>query len=198
MLAVMARRDCYVSVDIEADGPVPGPYSMLSIGMVVAGRYDGERFDAGDLDDTEQRFYAELRPISSEFDQAALEVSGLDRQHLERDGEDPAFAMTRAAAWVRRVARKDRAVFAAFPLGFDWMFAYWYFTRFAETGSPFGHSTHLDIKTLYSARAGEPIVRSIKRNMPADILGNRPHTHHALDDALEQAELLQNLLRWER
>jgi hypothetical protein len=194
----MARSDCYVSVDVEADGPVPGPYSMLSIGMVVAGRYDGERFDAADLDDPDHRFYAELRPISSQFDQAALEVSGLDRDVLQRDGEDPALAMTRAARWVRQVARKDRPVFAAFPLGFDWMFAYWYFLTFAEIGSPFGHSTHLDIKTLYAAKAGEPIVRSIKRNMPSAILGNRPHTHHALDDALEQAELLQNLLRWER
>ncbi|MBI2704930.1 MAG: exonuclease [Actinobacteria bacterium] len=194
----MARRDCYISVDIEADGPIPGPYSMLSIGMVVAGRFDGTTFVRADIDDPEQRFYAELKPISSQYDAAALAVAGLDRDRLQVTGEDPALAMTRAHAWVRKVSRGDRPVFAAFPLGFDWMFSYWYFVNFATKGSPFGHSTHLDIKTLYAVKSGEPIVRSIKRNMPPGILGERPHTHHALDDATEQADLLANLFEWRR
>lgn len=30
----------YVAVDVEADGPIPGRYSMLSLGMAVAGRDD--------------------------------------------------------------------------------------------------------------------------------------------------------------
>jgi hypothetical protein len=28
--------DIYFSADIEADGPIPGPYSMLSFGLAVA------------------------------------------------------------------------------------------------------------------------------------------------------------------
>ena len=194
----MARTDCYISVDIEADGPIPGPYSMLSIGMAVAGRWDGTTFERTDLEDPAVRFYTELKPISSQFDPAALEVAGLDRDRLQETGEDPALAMTRAGNWVKKVSRQARPVFAAFPLGFDWMFSYWYFVNFATAGSPFGHSTHIDIKTLYSAKSGEPIVRSIKRNMPPHILGDRPHTHHALDDAVEQAELLANLMEWDR
>lgn len=188
--------DCYISVDVEADGPIPGPYSMLSIGMVVAGRWDGTSFERADLDDPEVQFYAELQPISSRFDTASLEVAGLDRDRLAETGEEPSLAMDRAGAWVRSASRKARPVFAAFPLGFDWMFSHWYFVNFATDGSPFGHSTHLDIKTLYSARSGEPIVRSIKRNMPAHILGHRPHTHNALDDAIEQADILANLMGW--
>lgn len=32
----MAKKpEIYVSVDIEADGPIPGPHSMLSIGAVA-------------------------------------------------------------------------------------------------------------------------------------------------------------------
>lgn len=30
--------DLYFSADVETDGPIPGPYSMLSFGIVFAGR----------------------------------------------------------------------------------------------------------------------------------------------------------------
>jgi hypothetical protein len=111
-------------------------------------------------------------------------------------GEDPAFAMTRVARWVRQQSGSARPIFAAWPLGFDWMFCYWYFVQYADGGSPFGHSLHIDIKTLYAARSAEPVHRSIKRNMPASILGERPHTHHALEDATEQAVLFANIFEW--
>ena len=42
----MPRPDLYFSVDIEADGPIPGPYSMVSLGACVAGTYDGATFTA--------------------------------------------------------------------------------------------------------------------------------------------------------
>lgn len=32
--------------------------------------------------------------------------------------------------------------------------------------------------------------------MPAKLLPDLPHTHHALDDAREQAVLFANLMRW--
>jgi hypothetical protein len=32
--------------------------------------------------------------------------------------------------------------------------------------------------------------------MPAELLSRRPHTHNALDDAIEQADLFQNLMAW--
>ena len=35
-----------------------------------------------------------------------------------------------------------------------------------------------------------------KEKLPAELVPQRPHTHHALDDAVEQAELFQNLRRW--
>ena len=188
--------DVYISADVEADGPIPGPYSMISFGLAVAATYDGRTFARRDPEAT--TFYAELRPISDEYDADALAVSGLDRDRLLREGRDPAEAMTSAAGWVRSVAAAEggKPVFVAYPLGFDWMFLYWYFVRFAETGSPFGHSRFLDLKTLYAARSGETVTRSVKGRMPRHLLSRRPHTHNALDDAMEQAELLQNLMAW--
>ncbi|HEY2104225.1 MAG TPA: hypothetical protein VGH29_00475, partial [Candidatus Binataceae bacterium] len=56
--------DVYFSADVETDGPIPGPYSILSFAMVYAGRFDGNRFERPS--DYELKFYRELRPISRE------------------------------------------------------------------------------------------------------------------------------------
>ncbi len=188
----MARREAYFSIDVEADGPIPGPYSMLSFGMAACGVSGEDGFSPPDT----QTFYAELKPISDAFEPEALAVSGLDRDRLAREGRDPGEAMNAAGAWVAETAAGMSPVVVAYPLGFDWMWLYWYFLRFAAGGSPFGHSRHLDIKTLYAAKAGALISRSTKRQMPAELLSRRPHTHNALDDAIEQAELFQNLMAW--
>ena len=41
---VGGRVDTYFSADIETDGPIPGPYSMLSFAIVYAGTFDGNIF----------------------------------------------------------------------------------------------------------------------------------------------------------
>ncbi|MDG6110218.1 exonuclease [Dactylosporangium aurantiacum] len=186
------RADVYFSLDVEADGPIPGPYSMVSVGLAVAGRSDGV-FAAADP--TADTFYRELRPISDDFVPEALAVSGLDRAALLRDGADPAVAMAELSAWVTRTAGAGRPVVVAYPAVFDWMFLYWYLLRFTGA-SVFGHSGCLDIKTLYAVRAGVPIGAAVKGRMPAHLLSKRRHTHHALDDAVEQAELFANLMTW--
>ncbi|MEU8341375.1 hypothetical protein SAMN05443665_1022118 [Actinomadura meyerae] len=193
----MPKRELYISADVEADGPIPGPYSMLSFGLAACGTYDGRDFTP--LDPAGSTFYAELRPISDDYVPEALAVSGLDRDRLAAEGRQPAEAMNAATAFVTRAtaaADASSAVLVAYPLGFDWMFLYWYWMRFASAGSPFGHSRHLDLKTLYAAKADAMVVRSTKRQMPPELLSDRPHTHNALDDAIEQAELFQNLAQW--
>ncbi|MFI5930874.1 exonuclease [Actinoplanes sp. NPDC051494] len=185
--------DLYISTDIEADGPIPGPYSMLSLGMAVAATFDGNVFARVEP----ATFYRELQPISPDFVPAALAVSGLDRAALARTGAAPARAMAENVAWIEEMAGRHRArpVFVGYPLGFDWMFTYWYQVRFTG-GSPFGHSAHLDIKTLYAQKAHVPIRGVGKRSMPEHLKPTGKHTHHALDDALEQAELFCNIAEW--
>ncbi|MEU8799788.1 hypothetical protein [Spirillospora sp. NPDC048819] len=95
------------------------------------------------------------------------------------------------------VSADASAALVAYTRGFGWMFlvlVYW--MRFADNRSPFGHSRHLDLKTLYATKAHALLTRSTKRQMPAELLSDRPHTHNALDDAIEQAELFHNLVRW--
>jgi hypothetical protein len=192
----MAVQDLLISFDVEADGPIPGPYSMVAIGGAAAGVRSPDRLKRLDVDlDT---FYAELRPISDDFLPEVLAVSGLSREHLLAKGEDPVQAMTRCAEWVESMGDKysARPVFAGYPVGFDWLFAYWYFIKFSEIGSPFGHSRHFDVKTAYATKAGVPISRAVKAKMPKKLRPARRHTHNALDDAKEQGELCCNVIEW--
>lgn len=187
-----ARPDVYISADVETDGPIPGEFSMLSFALAVAGRYDGERFE---VPAERQVFYVELKPISERFDPEALAVNGLDRDRLRSSGEDPTVAMRAAADWVSEACVDARPVLVAYPVAFDWAFLYWYFIRFAGD-SPFGFSSCLDIRTLYQARALTTHDRSSKAAMPPWLWPSHAHTHHAADDAVEQAELFANVFKW--
>lgn len=189
-----ADSDAYFSADVETDGPIPGPFSMLSFGLVYAGRFDGERFERPSrLDRT---FYRELKPISSEFQSEALRVNRLDRAQLVRDGSDPTDAMNEAATWIRDTAGRDRPVLVAYPLSFDWTWLYWYFVRFASQGSPFSYSGCFDVKTAVAVKGGLSVAQAGRSRLIAELRSSRPHTHHALDDALEQAEIFANVFEW--
>ncbi|MFE9601273.1 3'-5' exoribonuclease domain-containing protein [Streptomyces hokutonensis] len=193
MPARRVKPSLYISVDIEADGPIPGPYSMLSLGAAVAGTQDADGFTAADPE--RQSFYRELRPIGEEFVPEALAVSGLDRDRLLSDGAEPAAALAEFSTWVREVAVGAQPVMCGYPASYDWMFLYWYLIRFTGA-SPFGHSGCLDMKTLYATKARLPLRAVAKGTMPRELLSRRRHTHHALDDAIEQAELFANLMAW--
>jgi hypothetical protein len=193
--ATEKRVDVYFSADVETDGPIPGPYSLLSFALVYAGRYDGTTFERPSALD--RTFYRELRPISDQFEPEALRVNGLDRERLCREGEAPELAMTSASKWIRSVAGAAQPVLVAYPLSFDWAWLYWYFVRFAEGGSPFDHSRCFDIKTAYAVKARMPIAGAGRSQLPPILRSDRVHTHHALDDAKEQAEIFANVMQWE-
>lgn len=187
------RPDVYISADVEADGPLPGPYSMLAFGLTVAGRFDGATFHiVAPRTDT---FYRELAPISDQYDSDALKVAGLDRDKLVREGQEPATAMDAAAAWIAKVADDHRPVLVAWPLAYDWLFLQWYFLRFATDGSPFGFSSGLDMKTLFWRHSGGVVDAAGKEDLPPELRPTAPHTHNALDDAVEQAEIFVRLWR---
>ncbi len=92
--------------------------------------------------------------------------------------------------WVRGLPGKP--VFVAYPAGFDFTFVYWYLMRYAGE-SPFSHSA-LDVKTYAMALLGKPYRQATKRNMPRRWFDKLPHTHVALDDAIEQGALFCNML----
>ena len=185
------RVDIYFSADIETDGQIPGPNSMLSFALTYAGAFDGTKFYRPDNYDLS--FYRELRPISDEYDAEALAVNGLDRSELLENGSDPIKAMTEAAEWVKHVSGQYDPVCVAYPLSFDWSWLYWYFVRFSRTGSPFGFSRCYDLKTAVAVKFGRTVSGSGRDRIPSNLRPNVNHTHHALDDAIEQAMIFANV-----
>jgi ribonuclease T len=168
----------FISVDIESDGPIPGDYSMLSLGACVVGKVD-------------QTFYIEFKPISKQFQVEALEVSGLNRLGLERTGVDPIHALRSFESWVKEIAGDTKPIFLANNAGFDWMFVCWYFWHFLGR-NPFGHSS-CDIRSYIMGAFGNSWEESSLKKLPISIGLSAALTHNALEDALAQAPILDGV-----
>ncbi|HVT25791.1 MAG TPA: 3'-5' exoribonuclease [Rhizomicrobium sp.] len=188
------RVDAYFSADVETDGPIPGPYSLLSFALVYAGTFDGKTFRRPKSYD--EVFYKELKPISDLYEPEALRVNGLDRHKLCVEGSSPQKAMTEAYSWVCKLAGTSKPVLVAYPLSFDWTWLYWYFVRYSQHGSPFEYSRCFDIKTAIAVKTHVPISEAGRSRLQPDLMSKRIHTHHALDDAIEQAEIFANIFEW--
>jgi ribonuclease T len=67
------KREVFVSVDVETTGPIPGEFSLLSIGACVV--YEPSK-----------TFACELKPINCNADPKALEVTGLSLDELAQGG----------------------------------------------------------------------------------------------------------------
>jgi DNA polymerase III epsilon subunit-like protein len=170
----------YICVDVETAGPIPGQYSMLSIGACT-------------VNEPRQTFYIELKPINENASEEALTIHRLSMVRLQERGVDPAEAMQRFEAWlIEQTPQGHAPILVAFNAVFDWMFISYYFHHYLER-NPFGHSA-LDMKALYMGMAGVPWDKTSMRYISPRFLGERNLTHHALRDALDQAEIFQKML----
>jgi len=176
--------EIYISTDVETDGPIPGPHSMLSIGSAA---YSADKRLVA-------TFSANLETLpgaAPDPKTAAWWATQSDAWAACRtDLETPEQAMRRYLAWIKGLPGKP--VFVAYPAGFDFLFVYWYLIRFTGE-SPFSHSA-LDIKTFAMAVMKTGYRDSTKRNMPKKWFDKLPHNHVALDDAIEQGALFCNML----
>ncbi len=181
----MAKPEIYVSVDVETDGPIPGPHSMLSFGAACFAA-DGTLLGT---------CAANLMPLEGAAPDPETEVFWQQNQDAyaatRLDCSPPVEAMTRFVDWVETLPGKP--VFVAYPAGFDFTFMYWYMMRFVGR-SPFSFSA-LDVKSYAMAKLGLAFRETAKRSMPRDWFTDAPHTHVALDDAIEQGRLFINMLQ---
>ena len=131
----------YISTDVETDGPIPGPHSMLSFGSAAytADKQLVSTFSAN----LEALAGASAHPKTAEWWASQPEAWAACRTNLET----PAHAMPRYVLWIKSL--KGKPVFVAYPAGFDFLFVYWYLIRFVGE-SPFSHSA-LDMKSFAMA-----------------------------------------------
>jgi DNA polymerase III epsilon subunit-like protein len=171
--------ECLISVDVEAAGPVPAEYSLLSIGACL-------------VDEPDRRHYVELQPIHPGEDPQATAIHGLSLERLREEGVPPAEAMAAFDAWVQEsVGEGEVPVFVGFNAAFDWMFVADYFHRFVGR-NPFGHAP-LDIKAYYMGLSGVPFLATSRRRLAERFPDLPTLEHHALQDALDQAHLLRRM-----
>lgn len=173
-------REVYISVDIEAAGPVPGPYSLLSIGACVVGK-------------SERNYYVEIQPISDRIVQEAMEVIGKPLNSFKDGGQSPVKAMESFEQWLLRNSASSTPVFVGFNATFDWAFVNWYFHSFLGR-NPFGIGG-IDIKSFYMGMTGSSWRDTRSSLISKEFKGESAHTHNALDDAVEQAEMFNLMLR---
>jgi hypothetical protein len=177
-------NEIYVSTDVEADGRIPGPNSMLSFASVA---FRADKTIIG-------TFAANLLTLPSANPDPETMAWWKERPEAwaacRENAREPADVMAEYLTWLKGLPGKP--VFVAYPAAYDFMFVYWYLIRFTGE-SPFSHSA-LDIKTYAMSLLGTDYRRSVKRNMPQEWFDDVPHTHVALDDAKEQGALFCKML----
>jgi hypothetical protein len=176
--------EIYVSTDIESDGPIPGPHSMLSFASAA---YQSNKTLVGTFEaNLEILPGAKGDPKTMEWWRGQPEAWAACRSNLQ----EPLAIMPKYVAWLKSLP--GRPVFVGYPAAYDFLFVYWYLIRFGGE-SPFSHSA-LDIKSYAMALLGTEYRASVKRNMPSRWFDDLPHTHVALDDAKGQGALFCNML----
>lgn len=179
------KPEIYISTDVEADGKIPGVNSMLSFASAA---------------------YTQAKELVSTFSANLLQLPGAEPDPdtmkwwktqpeawklCRENPEEPAVVMKRYHDWLTDF--RMRPVFVGYPAAYDFMWVYWYLIRFIGN-SPFSHSA-LDIKTMAMILLKKPYRESVKKNMPKQWFDNLPHTHKALDDAIEQGAWFCNMLK---
>ncbi len=163
----MSTKSRDVVVDVEADGPAPGLYSMVSFGAVVVER------------GLQRTFYAQLKPISDQWVPEALAVSGHTREQTLKF-TDPYDAMLSFDLWLADNVQGRPILWSDNPQ-FDGGFINYYFWRYLNR-NPFG----------WSAAGMGSLYKGLERNVYARFhhLRDTKHTHHPVDDAVGNAEAL--------
>jgi ribonuclease T len=171
-------KEVYISVDIEAAGPVPATYSMLSLGAVP-------------VRDLSATFYVDLQPINENYVPEAIQVVGRTLDDFRRVGKQPKEAMGAFRDWIDLIAPGGKPVFVGFNATFDWAFVNFYFQHYLGS-NPFGIGG-IDIKSYYMGLSGCSWEDTKSSRIPTAMKGKSQHTHNALDDAIEQAEMFRRM-----
>lgn len=185
-------RATWFCIDIEANGPVPGLYDMVSLGAsVVIDDGKGNLHLGAD-------FYMELKPAAPRFDARAAAIHGLDQTRLATEGLSQRDAAETLAAWVKEnTSPGSEPVFVGHNAPFDWSHvAYLYAEQ--EMPNPFGYKA-LDTKALSAGVLGLHWLDTGKEilfkrlGLPEEDMNQK---HRADYDAAVQAQLLKALLEY--
>lgn len=156
-----------IVVDVEADGPFPGTYSMVSLGAVAVRQGLAERFTI------------KVAPIGPNWIDSALAISGFTREEHEKF-PSPHTELPKFRRWIENLGDGRKTMWSDNP-AFDWQFVNYYLHRYAG-GNPLGWSARR-IGDVYCGLVGDLHARWKH-------LRETKHDHDPLNDALANAEAL--------
>ena len=191
----------YIAVDVEASGPTPANYSLLSIGASVVGQ-------------SNRTFYKELKPISRNYVAEAMKVGCLglrclddfktqdDRYNpqsksfrpdlvldvLQEQGVEPREVMSQFGNWINESSNGGKPILASDCDAFDGMFVHVYFDKFG-VDNPFVYGG-VNIDSMYRGFMKDPSAR-----IEDSKFWNESLSHNAMEDAVVQAKALEGILK---
>lgn len=160
----------YIVVDVEADGPIPHPYSMVCFGAIIV------------EPSLTKTFYGQTKPISDKWIPEALAISGFSREQHEKFN-DPMVVMDQFDKWIKENS-KGHPIFISDNPCFDWQYINWYFHTYTNK-NPFGFSGRR-IGDMYAG-----LVKDVFTKWKH--LRKTSHTHHPVDDAKGNAEVILHM-----
>lgn len=184
-----SKPEIYCMTDIEANGKCPGLSSMLSFATAafdvdknLIGTFEAnlELMEGTEPNDETMMFWNE-----SEANKKAYERS---RENLQ----DPVTVMQNYAAWLKTLP--GQPIFVGYPAAYDFKWIDYYCVKYLGN-NPFSFSRCVDVKSYAWAVMGRHFQSCSKRTMPRHWFDDLPHTHVAIDDAIEQGAMFINMMR---
>jgi len=170
----MNKWSQHVVLDVEADGPCPSLYNMISFGLVS-------------VSNPELYFRGEVAPILDHAGLAeARAIVGVSFEQ-QKTFQAPEEVMVAARTWLMDLAGGRRIIIWSDNPAFDWQYWNWYCHRYLGE-NPAGFSARR-IGDLDAGRRGEPLnTNAWKRRRET------PHSHDPVDDARGNVEGLRWVL----
>jgi len=192
------------SIDIEASGPIPGPWWMCSFGICRT-------------DDVSVGFKRSLTPLviedlSQPDDPDAMRVvaQGVPevpwdperddaenvralRLHFQETGTEPLRAMEELRGWIGEQTGSDRPVLVGSPVTFDFMWVYWYWWHLLEEMPVTGFSG-LDVRSYFMGSHGVGFLGTGKERYLKHYPNEHEHTHDPLEDARQQGRIWHDMV----
>jgi hypothetical protein len=183
---VKRETEIYVSTDIEADGPIPGAHSMLSLASAA---YLADKT-------LHSTFTVNIETLPDAIQDERTMIWWKDFPEAWAKCREnplaPEVAMRNYLAWLNSLP--GRPVFLGFPASWDFMWVYWYLFRF--TGERPFREHAIDVRSYAMGMRKVTFAETTRTYLPKRWFDEGlPHTHVALDDAIEQGAMFCNMLR---
>ena len=187
----------YVVCDIEADGPIPGPHSMMSLGAVAVNK-EGNIFGEFEINFLPLKNAKPHSKTMEWFNKNAPKAL----TYCKINQVEPQEGMKRFGNWLLTLPKPR--VMAAHPAPLDFMWVNWYIQTYLRDEleeppftKPFFDNKGqgaFDIKSYAAAVLKKDFTNLHRDTYTKDLHDNTKHTHKAIDDAREYAQLLIKLL----